>query len=54
MEAGLVEKWHAVYGDLNLWDFFAMNEYLDYKSAVEEKIENWHAHKKALKKQKIH
>ena len=52
MEAGLVDKWRAIYGDLNLWDFFVMNEYLDYKNKVRQKIDDWHERNEALKNKK--
>lgn len=53
MEAGLVEKWQAVYGDLNLWDFYVMNEYIKYKNQVQEKVQDWYDRKEAMKKQKM-
>ena len=53
IEAGLVDKWHAVYGDLNLWDFYVMNEYLKYKNQVHDKVQDWYERKEAVKKQKI-
>lgn len=53
IEAGLVEKWQAVYGDLNLWDFFVMNDYIKYKNQVNEKIKDWYERKSATKNAKI-
>lgn len=53
IEAGLVEKWRAVYGDLNLWDFYVMNKYLKYKNQVNEKVHDWYERKNAFKTQKL-
>lgn len=53
IEAGLVDKWQAVYGDLNLWDFYVMNEYLDYKNQVHQKVQNWYETKKIISQQKL-
>ena len=53
IEAGLVDKWRAVYGDLNLWDFYVMNEYLTYKNQVNEKVHDWYERKTAMKNTKI-
>lgn len=53
IEAGLVDKWRAVYGDLNLWDFYVMNEYLKYKNQVHEKVQDWYETKNAIKKAKM-
>lgn len=53
IEAGLVDKWRAVYGDLNLWDFFVMNDYLKYKQKVNEKVQDWYERKRATQNKKI-
>lgn len=34
MEAGLVSEWHALFGDLTLWDFYVMNLKLKYDARV--------------------
>ena len=52
IEAGLVDKWRAVYGDLNLWDFFVMNDYLKYKQRVRDKIDGWYEQKRAVSQNK--
>ena len=52
IEAGLVEKWQAVYGDLNLWDFYVMNKYLKYKNQVNERVHSWYERKNALQSKK--
>ena len=53
IEADLVDKWRAVYGDLNLLDFYVMNEYLKYKNQVNEKVHDWYERKTAMKNTKI-
>jgi len=34
----LPQQWSIAHGELTLWDYFKMNEYLDYKQLIEDKI----------------